>query len=115
MALILMKPLACAGGDTGQDANRSGAFQLLCKCTLRIRDSHSLSERRFCEQLQQELHVATTKIDEQQAEIARLKEELELRPRNVDERVDELQREVAQLRVIAGEARIAARRHEGRP
>jgi hypothetical protein len=48
-------------------------------------------------QLQQEAHVAQTKVAEQQDEIESLKRELALRPLKVDVKISELQLQVDQL------------------
>lgn len=54
-------------------------------------------------QLQEELHIAVTKIDEKDAEIERLKNELKLRPVDPDARCAELQLKVDQLTFVCNE------------
>lgn len=53
-------------------------------------------------QLQEDLHAAQLKMAEQEEEVARLKAELAIRPRDPDARVRELQDELDQYKLIAG-------------
>jgi hypothetical protein len=53
-------------------------------------------------QLQEELSAAQLKASKQEAEIAKLKAELSVRPRNPDARVVELSNEIEHFKLIAG-------------
>jgi hypothetical protein len=69
----------------------------------RLVEGHGDKGQYLTPQLQEELSAAQLKASKQEAEIAKLKAELAIRPRDPDARVVELSNEIEHFKLIAGE------------